>query len=41
LQIAYTSDSLQILEFLPSVQDTTSQKVTGQLKHFSDYAVAW
>lgn len=40
-QIAYINDSLQILSYLSSVEDTTSKKVTGQLPHFSDYAVAW
>src|SRR2546428_2449419 len=41
LQIAYTNDSLQILDYVPSLDDSTSQTVTGQLRHFSDYAVAW
>jgi len=40
-QIAYTSDALAILELLPSVDDLLSQTVTGQLEHFSDYAIAW
>ncbi|HEY6854539.1 MAG TPA: hypothetical protein VI139_09830 [Gemmatimonadales bacterium] len=40
-QIAYTTDSLQIIDFLPSVDDTASQTVTGSVRHFSEYALAW
>ncbi len=40
-QIAYTNDSLSILEYEPSVDDFHGRKVTGRLKHFSQYAVAW
>jgi hypothetical protein len=40
-RIAYTSSLLQILEYLLSVDNLFSKKVTGQVKHFSDYAVAW
>ena len=40
-QIAYTTDSLVILEFLPSLDDLLSQTVTAQLQHFSEYAIAW
>lgn len=40
-QIAYTSDALAILELLPSVDDFAGQTVTGQVAHFSDYAIAW
>jgi hypothetical protein len=40
-QIAYTSDSLVIFEYLPSTDDVTGRKVTGQLTHFSEYAVSW
>ncbi|HEV8304554.1 MAG TPA: hypothetical protein VGQ25_06330 [Gemmatimonadales bacterium] len=41
-RIAYTSDDLlQILEYLPSWDDLTGQTVTGQLRHFSDYALSW
>ena len=42
LNVAYTTpDLLQILDYLPSLDDSGSQTVTGRLKHFSDYAVAW
>src|SRR6266545_3475392 len=40
-QIAYTDDSLRILEYEPSVDDLHGRKVTGQLTHFSQYAVGW
>jgi hypothetical protein len=40
-QIAYTDDSLSILEYEPSVDDFHGKKVTGQLTHFSQYAVTW
>lgn len=40
-QIAYTDDSLNILEYEPSVDDSHGKKVTGQLTHFSTYAVSW
>ncbi len=40
-RIAWTSDALEILEYLHSVPDPASQTVTGRLEHFSTYAVAW
>ena len=40
-RIVYTSDSLVTLEYVPSVDDAASRTVTGRLRHFSDYAVAW
>jgi hypothetical protein len=40
-RIAYTTEALQILEYLPSVDDASIQTVTGELHHFSDYAIAW
>ena len=40
-RIAYTSDALSIVEYLPSVDDLLAQRVTGQLRHFSTYAIAW
>ncbi len=41
-RIAYTTDDLlQILEYLPSWDDLSGQTVTGQVWHFSDYALAW
>ncbi|HEV8264734.1 MAG TPA: hypothetical protein VGQ06_07270 [Gemmatimonadales bacterium] len=40
-KIAYTTDALQILEYLPSLDDLGSQTVRGWVRHFSDYAIAW
>jgi hypothetical protein len=40
-QIAYTTDLLEILEYLPSVDSGSARAVTGSVVHFSDYAVAW
>jgi hypothetical protein len=40
-QIAYTTDNLQILSFLVSLDNVLSKTVTGQVNHFSRYAVAW
>src|SRR5690348_9093144 len=40
-QIAYTNDALQILELVASQDSMAAQTVTGQIKHFSDYAIAW
>ena len=40
-RIAYTTDLLLILEYLPSVDDLSGQTVTGQVRHFSDYAISW
>jgi hypothetical protein len=40
-RIAYTTDALLILDYLPSLDDLGSQTVRGWLRHFSDYAIAW
>jgi hypothetical protein len=40
-QIAYTTDNLQILTYLLSIDNLSSKTVTGQVNHFSRYAVAW
>ncbi|HXV85378.1 MAG TPA: hypothetical protein VD793_01710 [Gemmatimonadales bacterium] len=39
--VAHTTDALAILQVLPSVDDPGARKVTGELRHFSSYAVAW
>lgn len=39
--IAYTTDSLQILEYVRSKDDPGGKRVTGLLNHFSSYAVSW
>ena len=40
-RIAYTNERLRILEFVPTVDNILARRVTGQLDHFSRYAVAW
>ena len=40
-RIAYTTDALGILEYLLSADDLLAQRVTGELHHFSEYAIAW
>jgi hypothetical protein len=40
-QVAYTTDDLQILELLQSVDDPEAKEVSAELPHFSRYAVAW
>ena len=41
LGVVYTSDDLQILDYLSGVSDSTNQQVTAEISHFSRYAVAW
>ncbi len=40
-RIAYVDDALDILYYLLTVDDPLTQTVTGQLEHFSEYAIAW
>jgi len=40
-RIAYTTDSLQIVEYEPSVDDVIGKKVTARIAHFSLYALSW
>ncbi|MGH7569188.1 MAG: hypothetical protein ACREL9_09495 [Gemmatimonadales bacterium] len=40
-RIAYVDDDLSILYYLLSLDNLLAKKVTGQVGHFSDYAVAW
>lgn len=40
-RIAYTTDLLQILSYLLSVDDLVAKRVTASLEHFSRYVVAW
>ena len=40
-RIVYTTDSLQILEIIPSLDDILNRTVTGPVSHFSQYAIAW
>lgn len=39
--IAYTNDNYVILELLASIDNLFTRKVTGQVHHFSHYAMAW
>ncbi len=39
--VAYTTDRLQILALLLSVDDILRMRVSADLQHFSRYAVAW
>jgi hypothetical protein len=40
-QIVYTTDLLQILQWLLSLDDPLHRRVSANLEHFSRYAVAW
>ncbi len=40
-RIVYTDELLRILELLPSVDNLRTKTVTGDIRHFSRYAVAW
>jgi len=40
-RVAYTDDRLNILSYLVSRDDLLHMEVTGDLHHFSRYAVAW
>jgi hypothetical protein len=40
-KVVYTNELLSILELLPSVDNLKNKTVTGTVRHFSRYAVAW
>jgi hypothetical protein len=40
-RIAYTTDGLDILSYLLSLDNLFQKQVTGRLDHFSRYALAW
>ena len=40
-KIVYTSDLLQILQWLLSLDDPLHQRVSADAQHFSRYAIAW
>lgn len=40
-RIAYTTDLLQILSYLLSIDNLFTKKVTGRVTHFSEYVIAW
>jgi hypothetical protein len=41
VRIAHLSDSLQMIEYVPSTDTRHLKQVTGSLQHFSNYAIAW
>ncbi len=40
-RVVYTNELLGILELLPSIDDLRTRTVSGSIRHFSRYAVAW
>ena len=40
-RVVYTNELLRILELIPSLDDIRTKTVTGDIRHFSRYAVAW
>ena len=40
-RIAYTTNNLQILYYLLSLDNLLSKYVTGKVNHFSSYVIAW
>ena len=40
-RVVYTDELLRILELLPSIDNLKTRTVTGDIRHFSRYAVAW
>ena len=40
-RIAYTTDLLELLQLLPSIDDLLRRRVSAPLEHFSRYAVSW
>jgi hypothetical protein len=40
-RVVYTDELLRILELIPSIDNLTTKTVTGDIRHFSRYAVAW
>jgi hypothetical protein len=40
-KVVYVDEKLGILDLIPSLDDLLSKTVTGSIKHFSRYAVAW
>lgn len=40
-RVAYTTDDFVIVEYVASADDASTLRVTGLVKHFSNYAIAW
>jgi hypothetical protein len=41
VQIAQVTDDLEVIEYLRSTDNRKTKTVTGEVRHFSNYAVAW
>jgi hypothetical protein len=40
-RIAYTTDLLDVVEYLLSLDNILTRKVTGRVPHFSEYVISW
>jgi hypothetical protein len=40
-RVVYTNELLRVLELIPSLDNLNTRTVTGDIRHFSRYAVAW
>lgn len=40
-RVVYTDELLRVLELIPSIDNSRTKAVTGDIRHFSRYAVAW
>ena len=40
-RIAYTTEQLQLIEYIPSTDNILRREVQGRIDHFSRYAVSW
>jgi hypothetical protein len=40
-RVVYTDELLRVLELIPSIDNLQTRTVTGDIRHFSRYAVAW
>ena len=41
VRVAYVSDSLEVISFVPSYDRRWNSRVSGTLEHFSNYALSW
>jgi len=40
-RIAYTTNLLDVIEYLLSIDNLFTKKVTGRVPHFSEYVISW
>jgi hypothetical protein len=40
-RVVYTDELLSVLELIPSLDNLSTKTITGDIRHFSRYAVAW